>query len=106
LRYREANGEALRDRARKLRQEQPDEVRAKGRREAQARALGQDVEAVEYAAILRRDPCSYCGARGGQVDHVVPLAEGGENRAMNLTSACETCNPAKGAKPLLLFLAT
>lgn len=59
----------------------------------------------EYAAILRLDPCSYCGGPGGQIDHVTPVFAGGRGDFSNLTSACKSCNPAKGKLPLLVFLA-
>lgn len=35
------------------------------------------------------------GARG-TVDHVLPLASGGEDRRSNLVDACRACNSAKG----------
>jgi 5-methylcytosine-specific restriction endonuclease McrA len=59
----------------------------------------------EYVAILRRDPCCYCGAPMEDIDHVVPRALGGEHEWDNLTAACADCNRhAKRAKSLLGFL--
>jgi 5-methylcytosine-specific restriction endonuclease McrA len=62
-------------------------------------------EGVEYAAILYRDPCSFCGGRAGQIDHIDAIARGGDGDWGNLTAACPECNQRKHAKPLLAFLA-
>jgi 5-methylcytosine-specific restriction endonuclease McrA len=38
----------------------------------------------------------HCGRRGGvTVDHVIPVAVGGENRIANLQPLCEECNCEK-----------
>lgn len=57
--------------------------------------------------VFKRDSfkCVYCGAVPGpdvllEVDHVQPVAEGGENEIDNLVTACLTCNRGKGAEPL------
>jgi hypothetical protein len=44
--------------------------------------------------------CVYCGAKGVplQVEHIIPHARGGSNRASNLTLACDPCNKAKGTQ--------
>jgi 5-methylcytosine-specific restriction endonuclease McrA len=57
-----------------------------------------------YAAILFRDPCSYCGAPSTSIDHIVPIAAGGGNGWPNLTGACGPCNSSKRHQPLLRFL--
>jgi 5-methylcytosine-specific restriction endonuclease McrA len=81
-----------------------DRERERAREAYRARSLGRDSLAVEYAAILRSDPCSYCGGAGGTVDHVVPRAAGGTNGWENLTSACQPCNSEKHTRPLLSFM--
>ncbi|MEL6758221.1 MAG: HNH endonuclease [Pseudomonadota bacterium] len=54
-------------------------------------------------AVLRRDGfrCSYCGHappdRLLEVDHVLPVAEGGTNDLFNLVTICHICNNGKGA---------
>lgn len=58
------------------------------------------------AEIYERDGgrCVYCGAETGQrfhIDHVFPLAHGGNNDPDNLALACPPCNLAKGAKSIL-----
>jgi HNH endonuclease len=54
--------------------------------------------------VLQRDGfrCQYCGrsARDGatlHLDHVVPVAAGGQTSEDNLITACETCNLGKSA---------
>lgn len=53
--------------------------------------------------IFARDneTCVYCGCALTlatlQIDHVVPVSRGGDNRDGNLASACRSCNLSKGA---------
>lgn len=51
--------------------------------------------------------CAYCGVVDVplQVEHIRPKARGGSDRFSNLTLACESCNQAKGARPVEEFLA-
>jgi len=55
-------------------------------------------------SILQRDgfTCQYCGAKAPavklEVDHVVPVAEGGAHTADNLATACWPCNNGKRAR--------
>lgn len=60
--------------------------------------------AHEYALILRGDPCSYCGRPVEHIDHIEPIARGGDGQWTNLTGACAGCNWQKNARPLLIFL--
>ncbi len=64
-----------------------------------------------WQALLRRDPCSYCGARGaaGTVDHVDPRSRaarglGTAHGWINITGACARCNGSKRDLELLVFL--
>lgn len=56
--------------------------------------------------VFKRDgfACMYCGKHPPdtllEVDHVVPVAEGGTNDEENLVTACFDCNRGKGAVPL------
>lgn len=56
--------------------------------------------------VFKRDAftCQYCGAHPPSVilhvDHIHPVARGGENDADNLITACEACNLGKGAREL------
>lgn len=53
--------------------------------------------------VLRRDgfACRYCGAKAAEseltIDHVQPVALGGEDVAENLVAACPDCNAGKAA---------
>lgn len=55
--------------------------------------------------ILRRDEhaCQYCGAKAPdvtlQIDHVVPVALGGDDKPTNLVTACKDCNGGKSSIP-------
>ena len=48
---------------------------------------------------LNRGLCHYCGekfqSRELTMDHIVPLARGGESRKGNLVAACRACNQDK-----------
>ncbi len=59
-------------------------------------------EAGDWAQILLRDPCTYCGDPATEIDHIVP---GGGNEWDNFAPACRTCNGSKSDKRLVLFLA-
>ena len=52
-------------------------------------------------AIFTRDGhvCRYCGENEGpfEIDHVLAVANGGDNSAKNLVVACVPCNRSKGA---------
>lgn len=56
--------------------------------------------------IFKRDQftCQYCGAQPPSVilhvDHIVPVAKGGENGSENLVTACQSCNLGKSSIPL------
>lgn len=56
--------------------------------------------------VFKRDSfaCQYCGKAAPEVilhiDHINPVAGGGDNDIMNLITSCEDCNLGKGAKPL------
>ena len=56
--------------------------------------------------IFRRDlfTCQYCGAQPPEatleIDHILPVTEGGDNDEANLITSCEACNRGKGAKIL------
>lgn len=50
--------------------------------------------------ILKRDmqTCRYCMTIVGpfEIDHVIPVAQGGETALFNLVTACQDCNRRKG----------
>lgn len=84
------------------------EINNAARRRRRARlagALVEDVAATEsYIAVVRHDPCSYCGAPAGEVDHIQSVSQGGGHVWSNMTSACRSCNSTKHSAPLLTAL--
>lgn len=56
--------------------------------------------------VFKRDSfrCQYCGRSAPdvilEVDHINPVANGGENDIVNLVTSCKECNSGKGARPL------
>jgi 5-methylcytosine-specific restriction endonuclease McrA len=51
--------------------------------------------------------CYYCGQEANQVDHVIPIASGGDPMSLdNLVPSCKRCNLSKGKKSQGVFLAT
>lgn len=56
--------------------------------------------------IFRRDKftCQYCGRTPPlvilHVDHITPVAKGGDNDPLNLLTSCQECNLGKSAKDL------
>lgn len=56
--------------------------------------------------VFKRDAfrCQYCGRSAPdvilEVDHIVPVAEGGKDDMLNLVTSCRDCNRGKSAKML------
>lgn len=56
--------------------------------------------------VFKRDSftCQYCGLSAPEVilhlDHIAPVAGGGENDILNLVTSCVDCNLGKGARAL------
>jgi 5-methylcytosine-specific restriction endonuclease McrA len=48
--------------------------------------------------------CAYCGGPFEEVDHVIPLSQGGTNWLSNLRPACSSCNRRKFCKPVDEFM--
>ena len=63
-------------------------------------------ELKEYLLEKWHRRCSYCQKENVplQVEHIVPRAKGGTNRASNLCLACDACNKAKGTRDVREFL--
>lgn len=100
----ERNRERYAERVKRWRVENAERHRANSAADARRRRLDRDVDAVTYADILRRDPCSYCDESATEVDHIVAVTAGGDNGWLNLTAACRLCNGRKSDRPLLQFL--
>lgn len=102
-RRRDADLEGARRREAEIRARRAVQHRAEAR--ARERKIGKlSAESRRFDSILRRDPCSYCGAGATEVDHIVPVVAGGKNHWENLTASCKPCNRGKWDKPLLAYL--
>lgn len=64
-------------------------------------ARGGRVTAAEWATIKERHQhrCAYCGCKPGRLtmDHIIPLARGGQHEPGNIAPACSRCNSRKHA---------
>ena len=51
------------------------------------------------AQVLRATPsCAVCGRPAEQVDHIVPLSQGGTHAVGNLRAICRRCHATKTAR--------
>lgn len=56
--------------------------------------------------VFKRDSfkCQYCGESAPNIilhiDHIIPIAAGGDNDISNLVTSCQSCNLGKGARQL------
>lgn len=56
----------------------------------------------ERLKMILPQACNYCGDRNKlSIDHLIPKAKGGADRAENIVWACGSCNSAKGDSDLL-----
>lgn len=100
-----ADPEKRREAARRWARENPVKNAAAGhKRRAVRKTAPLTEDDYSYMAVLRRDPCAYCGNVAGTVDHIEPLNSGGSGGWANLTASCRSCNSSKSAAPLLAFL--
>lgn len=88
-------------------------TKAAARKARKLRLRGVTVETVNPLVVLGRDKwtCQMCGVRtpkrlrgtyednAPEVDHIVPIAEGGEHSYCNTQCACRKCNIAKSGQP-------
>jgi 5-methylcytosine-specific restriction endonuclease McrA len=72
------------------------------RRRAALRTTPQRVTPLQIKIIFSAFAgfCAYCPEPATTIDHVIPLAKGGEHIASNLLPACSACNSLKGAMSL------
>jgi 5-methylcytosine-specific restriction endonuclease McrA len=94
--------------------------KASSRKARKLKQRGVSVEHVNPLKVLERDrwTCQLCGVktpsrlrgtfddRAPELDHIIPIAQGGEHSYRNAQCACRKCNIAKGSKPkgqMLLF---
>lgn len=104
-RYYEENREASYERRYRWIELNPEKHRALS---AKRRALlkdSPDLDAVaDYMALIRRDPCVYCGSPTEHIDHIIPLADRGAHEWQNLAPTCASCNTSKATQDVLTFM--
>lgn len=96
----------VRQALRKMRAEQPERMRAKNRMDQlarRARLVGAFVETVDPAKVWKahKGLCGICQkpVKGAwHVDHILPLARGGQHSYANVQVAHPRCNLSKGAR--------
>lgn len=105
-RWAAANPERRREATRRYARNNPKaiQMRAKINGARRRGTASPSYETRDFILILEKDPCCFCGEPMEHIDHIEPLAKGGEGEWENLTSACGPCNHRKHAKSLLDFL--
>ncbi len=103
--YREKHAEKTRAYSRAHHAAHPDQrVAIEARRRARKLSAGGSFSPSDVAAKLKaqKRKCAYCRTvlrgRAYHVDHIKPLARGGDNRPSNIQILCQKCNNRKAAK--------
>ena len=106
--YRRRNLEKIDTRIAAWRQQNPDKMAVSQRARALVRrdhAFSRaTTEMRQWVRVLLADPCAYCGGPSEEIDHIVPIVDGGRTHWTNLVGACGPCNRFKHTKPLLHLL--
>ena len=83
----------------------PDKVRlyAHNRRlKLRVSELDFDAETILHMRAYQHNKCACCGVAfndiGYELDHIVPVAKGGQHTVWNLQLLCKSCNSSKNAK--------
>jgi 5-methylcytosine-specific restriction endonuclease McrA len=101
--YKQQHAERIKENRRKYERENPEKVKA-SKHTRRTRILGLDSKIdsdyVKFLKIVQGMRCNYCEQTMSdyQIDHIVPIARGGDNRNENLQLLCAPCNRQKGAK--------
>lgn len=108
--YRKKNAQQIRARKAAYKKANPDICVAASmrRRTKKLAAPGNGVTAAQWRNCLAESLglCAYCNERKRlTMDHIEPLTLGGAHDVENIAAACSTCNPSKGDRPLLVWLA-
>lgn len=101
--YRAANPEKTAAKLRAYAQRHPEQTRARCalRRARLKGSAVNDLTTQQWEAIKAtyKQRCAYCGKRRPlTLDHVIPLAKGGNHTASNVVPACRPCNGRKWIK--------
>jgi len=95
--------------SKKYRREHPEKSKEYDhRRRAKIKQVGGRGFTNEQWEQLKKDygyMCAYCNKKKPlTIDHVIPIDNGGAHDISNMVPACKSCNSAKQAKPLFIYL--
>lgn len=82
----------------------PDDVLLDAKRRRAERLRAAQTDGYSREAIFERDGwrCWLCGLQldpnNATIDHVIPIAAGGDDTAANVRAACSPCNSRRGAR--------
>lgn len=87
----------LRDRVQALPRKKSTAVRRKRARSRERyRERAARITAAQIRAVRERDKvCLVCGALGTDIDHILPVSEGGQTELLNLQLLCHPCHIEK-----------
>lgn len=108
--WQRGNREKLKEYRKEWERQNPDKMVAKwaARRARKVAAPGRGVTGNQWRQISVEalGLCAYCNNDcTPTLDHIEPLARGGEHDIDNAAAACGACNSSKGDTPLFLWLA-
>lgn len=102
---RQANGKAVAT-LRKYRHANPEKIREFSQRRHDRKIGRLPRGTVSRLRNLQRNKCVYCHCSlddGFHVDHINPLAKGGDHHPLNIQLLCPTCNVRKSARDPIVF---
>lgn len=94
-------------RLRRYRKANPDKVREQASRRAGRKVGRLPRGTVKRIGAAQRWRCAICAVSvkdGYHLDHIMPLARGGEHAARNVQLLCQTCNVRKSSKDPLVYM--
>lgn len=68
---------------------------ANERRPGNTKAYGKKWRKLRGLVLHRNPLCKSCGAPAKEVDHIIPLKDGGTNQMSNLQALCKSCHSRK-----------
>lgn len=100
--YREAKREKIAAQGKAYREANRERIRAK-----QALRKFRKTTVINYLLVSQRGRCAVCKSdviEKHHLDHIVPVAKGGNNERSNFQLLCPACNGSKSDKDPLIFM--